>query len=323
MSTFSYLPSSFRPIPPGKVSKRRIEPQTSRPAEDSPLLGESAEMKRLRLQIRRIGPHFRTILLTGEPGTGKQIAARALHRTSLSANGPFIVSASGNRISYLMKLAQQGTLFFRSIHEMPLDTQDELLDLLLRNDWAQDGLAAPQRTHPRIIASTIHDLRALVSSRQFRHDLYQRLSMVQIALPPLRDRIEDIPTLANHFLEKFTLLSHQNITMASDTIEHLRSYAWPGNVRELENMLEQAALQIKSGSLSIEHLPALSPDRETDQQSPQETARLQDVVEQHVLQVLKNCAGNKLRAAEVLGISRSTLYRMLDAVLPEQKALDK
>ena len=280
------------------------------------MIGDSAAMKRLRLQIRRIGPHFRTVLISGEPGSGKETAARALHRMSHGADGPFIASASGNRISYLTKLAQRGTLFFHHINEMPLDTQDELLDILRRNEWAQDGLAAPQRMHPRIIASTNNDLRALTASARFRQELYQRIAMVQIALPPLRERIEDLSMLTTHFLHRLSLFSPKNITIANDAAEWLKSYAWPGNIRELENMLDNAALQTKDSVITAEQLPALAKSRNVhvEEAAPEDAstpARLQYVVEQHVLHVLKNCAGNKLRAAELLGISRSTLYRML------------
>lgn len=322
MSTFSYLPSSFRPIPVPKLHESAPAPHQSDAAS---IVGDSAAIKRLRLQVRRIGPHFRTVLITGEPGTGKQTVARALHHANRTTTGPFIASASGNRIGYLMKLAQQGTLFFDRIHEMPLDTQDELLELLRRNEWSQNGLAAPQRMHPRIIASTDQDLRAHAAAGQFRNELYQRLAMVQISLSPLRERLEDIPALAAHLLAKSPLPYRQHIIVASDAMDWLKSYAWPENVRELENILQNAALQTDGNVIRREQLHALTQALDTQQkatnQGTNEPERLQDVIEHHVLHVLKNCAGNKLRAAEVLGISRSTLYRMLD--LPAQKMQDK
>ncbi|MEO6911999.1 MAG: sigma 54-interacting transcriptional regulator, partial [Edaphobacter sp.] len=281
-------------------------------------VGDSPAMTRLRLQIRRIGPHFRTVLLSGETGSGKERTARALHRSSLGADGPFVSAASVNRIGYLMKVAQGGTLFFDAIGEMSPQMQDELVELLRKHEWAQQGLAAPQKTHPRIIASTNQDLRALAASGRFRLELYQRLAMVQIALPPLRERIEDLPALAAHFLGRFSQRHRKNVTISQDAMTLLQSHGWPGNIQELESMLEAAALRSKSeviqswqlpmSGITTEIAPNMRPGKSMD-----EPARLQDVVDRHVLQVLRSCAGNKLRAAELLGISRSTLYRMLDA----------
>ncbi len=135
MATFSYIPSSFQPFPMGKPHNNIIEPPTPHQVKQWPMVGDSAAMQRLRLQIRRIGPHFRTVLISGESGAGKETAARALHRMSLGADGPFLASVSGNRIDYLAKLAQRGTLYFDRVNEMPLDMQDELLELLRRNEF--------------------------------------------------------------------------------------------------------------------------------------------------------------------------------------------
>ncbi len=284
------------------------------------MVGDSAAMKRLRLQVRRIGPHFRTVLVTGESGAGKEMAARALHRMSAGGDGSFVVSAAGNRIDYLMKMAQRGTLFFDEIEEMPLATQDELVGILRRNEWAQEGLAAPQKMNTRIIASTNQDLRALTTAGRFRQELYQRIAMVQIGVAPLRERMEDVPELAAHFLERFARVEGKSIkTIAQDAMERLQSHEWPGNVRELEEVIREAVSRSRrdGGVLEARQLPELAmplrvkPSIGSD--CGERPARLQDVVEQHVLEVLKNCAGNKLRAAELLGISRSTLYRMLDA----------
>jgi len=280
------------------------------------MVGDSVAMQRLRLQIRRIGPHFRTVLISGEPGTGKETAACALHSMSPGAEAPFLASALGNRIGYLIKLAQRGTLYFDRINEMPLDTQDELLEILRRNEWAQNGLAAPQRMHPRIIASTNQELRTLTAAGRFRQELYQRIAMVQIPLPALRERSEDIPVLATHFLGRFAGRHCKDIMIANDAMEWLKSYPWPGNVRELEQMLKNAVLQAGGEVLKIDDFLALTEDDEQGAQdsigkSTAQTARLHDVVQQHILRTLENCAGNKLHAAELLGISRSTLYRML------------
>jgi DNA-binding NtrC family response regulator len=288
------------------------------------MVGDSAAMQRLRLQLRRIGPHFRTVLIQGDSGTGKQTVAYALHRMSPVVDGPFLTSASGNRIGYLMKLAQHGTLYFDRVDEMPLNTQDEMLEVLCRSEWAQDGLAAPRRIHPRLIVSTTQDLRALTAAGQFRHELYQRIAMVQIPAPSLAERVEDIPLLASHFLDRFARVCRKNFILADDAMAWLKHYTWPGNVRELRDMLEKAALQTEDGIIKAEQFPALADDLLMDRekvsgQNACEPARLQDVVEQHVRYVLKNCAGNKLRAAELLGISRSTLYRMLSACSAEMQ----
>jgi len=279
------------------------------------MVGDSAAMKRLRLQVRRIGPHFRSVLVTGESGAGKEMAARALHRMSAGVGGVFVVSAAGNRIDSLVKMARGGTLFFDGIGEMPLATQDELVGILRRNEWAQEGLAAPQKMNTRIIASTNQDLRALATSGKFRQELYQRIAMVQIGVAPLRERMEDIPALATHFVKRAQEKSVR--TIAQGAMERLQLHSWPGNVRELEDVLREAVSTCEGSVLEAWQLPefamALPVKPSMGSDCGERPTRLQDVVEQHVLQVLKNCAGNKLRAAELLGISRSTLYRMLDA----------
>ncbi len=289
-------------------------------------------MRRLRLQVRRIGPHFRSVLVSGEAGTGKEWVARALHAMGQAAGGPFVVCHAAaiedapvefeasmgpqDTTTRLMKSAQRGTLFLDGVSEMPLETQGRLLRALRKRESAQIQQEATQRTGLRIIAATEEDLRILVSTGRFRHDLYRRLATVDIALPPLRERMEDLPELARYFLRRFALLYRRSVREISDeAIERMTMYRWPGNLHELEEVLRKGVLQCKGRVVESQHLPAFAGVRGTGPSTTvdSKSVRLQDVVEQHVLRVLKDCAGNKLRAAEVLGISRSTLYRMLDA----------
>jgi DNA-binding NtrC family response regulator len=289
-------------------------------------------MKRLRLQVRRIGPHFRSVLVSGEAGTGKEWVARALHGMGRPAGGPFVVCHAAaiedapvefgesmgrvDAITRLMKRAQRGTLFLDGVSEMPLEAQGRLLRVLRMRESAQSEREASQRTDLRIIAATEEDLRILVSRGRFRQDLYRRLATVVIALPPLRERMEDLPELARCFLRRFAQLYGRSVREISDeAMETMKMYRWPGNLRELEEVLRNGVLQCKGSVVESQHLPVFAEVRGTGPSTTVdgESVRLQDVVEQHVLRVLKDCAGNKLRAAEVLGISRSTLYRMLDA----------
>jgi DNA-binding NtrC family response regulator len=217
-----------------------------------------------------------------------------------------------------MKIARGGTLFFSGIDETPLELQDELLEALRRHEWSQEGLAAPRKLSTRMIASAKLDLRGLVASGRFRQELYQRIAMVQIGVPPLRERMEDVPALAMHLLAGLEKRYRRTITIAKTAMELLQSHRWPGNVQEMVDMLEVAVLQNKSGTIQASELilSAASPEidrSEASIDSSTKTDRLQEVVDRHVLRVLNDCAGNKLRAAELLGISRSTLYRMLES----------
>ena len=316
MATFSHITSPFQPVPGMEPRADSIPYLLNR--ADGEIVGDSAAMKRLRLQIRRIGPHFRAVLIHGERGTGKHLVARALHQESVRTDGAFVVAAFGNRISYLMKMARGGTLFFDGIDEASLEIQDELLEALRRQEWSQEGLAAPQRLSTRIAASTEQDLRGLVASGRFRQELYQRIAMVQIGVPPLRERMEDVPALAMHFVAGFEKRYRQTITIGKDAMEVLKSHCWPGNVQELEDALAKAVLQNGRGEIQAQQLilSTASPEIDPSEASTGDvggTARLQEVVDRHVLRVLHDCAGNKLKAAELLGISRSTLYRMLDS----------
>jgi len=189
-------------------------------------------MKRLRLQVRRIGPHFRTVLLSGEPGTGKELVARALHGTIQGTVGPFVVCykaaieealtdyESGARtaddVVRLIQGSVRGTLFLDGISELSLVAQGRLLRVLTQYESSQNRVDASQRMDLRIIASTSDDLRILVSTGRLRQELYQRLATVEITLPPLRDRMEDLPELARCFLDRFAQLYGREVREIAD-----------------------------------------------------------------------------------------------------------
>ena len=296
------------------------------------IVGYSAEIKRLRLQVRRIGPHFRTVLISGEAGTGKEQVARALHGMSQMSDGPFVMchgaaleeavaehlKENADALGCLTKMAHRGTLFLHGIHEMPLQTQLRLLRLLRRHDSTQNHMQnqmEPCKLDLRMIAATSENLKILTSAGRFQQELYQRFAMVEITLPPLRARRDDIPELTKYFLSQLAPLYCRKVpAISNEAMERMLNYSWPGNVRELKAAVRSSLSRVEGEVLESHHLPALVEDvPSSTEDGITESARLQDVVEQHVLRVLKDCGGNKVRAAEVLGISRSTLYRMLDA----------
>lgn len=297
---------------------------------DMEIIGSSPAIRRLRLQVRRIGPHFRTVLVKGEPGTERELVARALHGMSQTPATPFVAcnapqfeafrhGRNGNieadLTSSWMTVGHEGTLFLDEISEMPLKTQGWLLDVLRKHELEQSRTDVSQRLTLRVIASTSEDLRIMVSTGRFRQDLYQRLATVEITVPPLRERMDDLDELVGYFLGRFAQLYGRSISDIPElAMEQMRQYRWPYNVRELERVLQDGV--VRSTGESIDLYPSsVSVGPSVPEQSAtaaSKSVRLQDVVEQHVLQVLKDCGGNKLRAAEALGISRSTLYRMLD-----------
>ncbi len=258
--------------PPGPVEAACHE------ASQFEIVGSSAAMRRLRLQVRRIGPHFRTVLVSGEAGTGKELVARALHGMSQGSSGPFVVCHAaaledslatwaereggivtlGDTLGSLMKLSQRGTLFLDGISEMPLEAQLRLLRILRRHELAQSHPES-QKPDMRMIAATSENLRTLASTGRFRQELYQRLAMVEIVLPPLRAHLEDLPELTKGLLERFALLYGRTTPRVSDeAMERMLDYRWRGNRRELESVLQNSLLQVEGGVLGPHHLPPLA-----------------------------------------------------------------
>jgi DNA-binding NtrC family response regulator len=299
------------------------------------LLGESAAVRRLRSQIRRIAPYFRTALIRGETGAGKELVARCLHAGSAAADGPFLAAqaehlaglfargeatpaASMRSAELLLESACGGTLYMKGVGDLSFGLQAGMLRFLRACEQRRIAPVRGTRAEPRtlamrILAASERDLRSLAAIGQFRQDLYARLSAVEILVPPLRERTEDIPALAPWMLVRLAQAGSENATrLAGATIAQLQRAPWPGNLRQLESVLAQAAALADGESIEPRHLLALvEPGLAV---APRvKTERLNDVIQRHVLEVLGRCGGNKLRAAEALGISRSTLYRMLDA----------
>jgi two-component system response regulator HydG len=213
----------------------------------------------------------------------------------------------------LLDSAQGGTLYLGEIGELPYPLQAPLVRFL--RSFAERR-AETRRWEVRIIAATHRDLRTMSAIGQFHHELYARLSAVEIFVPPLRQRVEDIPILAAWLLRRLAEQTGESAKMLAEaTLAQLQERNWPGNLRELERVVAQAAAMAEGPVIEARHVLGLTePERSHHiEPAPSKVERLQDVIHQHVVEVLTRCAGNKLRAAELLGISRSTLYRMLES----------
>jgi len=300
------------------------------------MIGRSPAMLSVFSSLRRIGPHFRVALLTGETGTGKELAARALHRLSPSASGPFVVcncpaivedlfeselfghkrGAFTGALSDkqgLFQSAHGGTLFLDEVADLPLGMQAKLLRFLQDFEVRPVGSNTAQKVDVRVVAATHQNLRKMVEERRFREDLFYRLSSVQVRLPRLADRPEDLPLLVRHFLRRFAAeYQKPGFTLSTRAQGLLARHTWPGNVRELENVLSFACMMSEDGGIDTRHLPeylrryGAEPGDDSDC-----LLTIDQIQKRHALKVLEKVNGNRSQAAEVLGISRATLYRLL------------
>ena len=338
----------------------------SRPGETAheltltPIVGASARMQRLLKLVARVAPTDSTVLLLGESGTGKELVARSLHVLSKRAQGPFVpvnvgalpeslveselfghargafTNAAGERAG-LVEEADGGTLFLDEIGDMPLSAQVKLLRTLENNEVRRIGENAPRMVDVRVVAATNRDLQTLVATGRFREDLYYRLNVVQLELPPLRERREDIGLLASYFLERATRRPGQApLHFTAEAMALLQRYDYPGNVRELENAIAHAVAVSEGDALGPADLPTairsprlLSPPAVADSprvggaetaliektlaaaQAERDALSLEDVTRTHTLRVLERHHGNATAAAKQLGVSRTTLWRML------------
>ncbi len=307
------------------------------------MVGRSPLMLDVYARIRRVAPHFSTVLVTGETGTGKELVARAMHRLSPRSGGPFVVcnataivetlfeselfgyvkgaftGAAQDRAG-LFEFANGGTLFLDEIGELPLAAQAKLLRVLQNQEVQRVGSPMARKVDVRVVAATNRDLRTLVSQKQFRDDLYYRLSMVEIHLPRLVLRKEDLPLLERHFIESFAARYKKpvrGITRRAQAL--LARYSWPGNVRELENILGYGCMMADREVIDVRDFPERLRAQAGEASSPEDESMLSldELGRRHARRVLDRVGGNRVRAAEVLGISRATLYRLLPKLIRE------
>ena len=312
------------------------------------LLGRSPLMLDVFTRVRRVAPHFRTVLVTGATGTGKELVARALHRLSPAASGRFAVcncsaivetlfeselfgyvkgafTGATQDKSGLFEYANGGTLFLDEIGEMPLATQAKLLRVLQSQEIQRVGSPAVRKVDVRVVAATNRDLRARVADKEFRDDLYYRLSMVEVKLPLLAERKEDLPLLVRYLVERFATQYNKPIRGLTRRAQALLArYMWPGNVRELENALGHACMMVEGDLIDVRDFPdTLRKPAERELVEDEDLIPLDELQRRHALRVLARVGGNKKRAAEILGIARTTLYQLLAESGAEQKETEQ
>jgi two-component system response regulator AtoC len=303
------------------------------------IIGTSPKMVEVYKKVARIARIEAPVLIIGESGSGKELIARALLANSVRSSEPFVVincgaltetlleselfghekgsftGATGPRKG-LLESAAGGTVFLDEISETSLGFQVKLLRVIQEREIRRVGSNNTVQVNIRLIAATNRDLREMVRSRRFREDLFHRLNVFTIPLPPLRDRVEDIPLLASYFLKVFEEKNGRAVRLSSDAVEAMKRYSWPGNVRELKNVLERAITFNDTGVIQADELDFGEDESEVRTSAPSETRHplpgaskaLDDMEKEHIIRILKETKGNKKKAAEILGIERRTLY---------------
>jgi DNA-binding NtrC family response regulator len=298
------------------------------------VIGKNPKMLDIFTLIRRIAPYFKTITIMGETGTGKEVIGKALHFLSPAARKPFIVCNCAGLVESLVEselfghtkgaftgaitdkiglfeAAEEGTIFLDEIGELPLSMQPRLLRVLQSGEFRKVGSNKLLKAQCRVVAATNKDLAHEVKSGKFREDLYYRLTPLTIHMPPLRDRKDEIPLLCRFFLERFNERTGKKVFGISRPAQAaLLSYDWHGNVRELENILEQAAIITTETFIRLEDLPIHL--RETPVKKVTNVMLLDEVVKNHIENVLTQCNGNRSRTSKILGISRRALLRKIE-----------
>jgi DNA-binding NtrC family response regulator len=317
------------------------------------LVGENASLRKVYSSLQRAATTDTTVLIEGESGTGKELFARSLHALSGRADAPFVAincaaipenlletelfgyekgafTGAAARKPGKFEIAHRGTLFLDEIGDLPLTLQAKILRALEEKRFERVGGTAPVQVDVRLVAATNRGLKAAVAARRFREDLYFRLSVFPITVPPLRERAGDIPLLARHFVERFCRdLNKKPLVLSPEAVEQLQGYYWPGNVRELQNCIERAVILAEADTILPRHLNLsfIAPPPAEEPPSPWEQIDLSGTLveasrrvlreaEKHKIeQVLREADNNKGRAAELLGIT----YKMFLSKLKEHR----
>lgn len=326
----------------GRIQKEnvRLKSLLERQRPATKMVGESKPMQELCRLIERVGPTDKAVLIQGESGTGKELVARAIQQHSTRADRPFVTincAALPEQLveselfghekgaftgavatkTGLFEVADGGTLFIDEIGELPLALQPKLLRVLEDGSLRRVGSHQERKVDVRLVAATNRDLQQEVQEGRFREDLYYRINVMSLVLPPLRERGSDIPLLMRHFLD-------ERWDVDADAEAAIRHYRWPGNVRQLSNALERATILADDGTITLDDLPrevalALSETAAHSRAAPtspdvndEDADRLDDLQRAHIVAVLERERGNKAKAARVLGIHRRKLYRLLE-----------
>ena len=316
------------------VENERLKAEVKQRRSFTEIVGESVGMRAVFDSIEKVAKVDCNVLIEGESGTGKELVARAIHRESPRKDGPFV---SFNCASFtedlmanelfghekgaftgatdlkqgLLEVAGDGTLFLDEVGDMPMAMQVKLLRVLQEREYLRVGGLKPIRIDVRVIGATNRDIKRLVDEGKFRHDLFYRLNVVFMEIPPLKERKEDVPLLVRHFIKKYDSIFGKKVKDASgDFMKVLLGYSFPGNVRELENILERAVALADADTLGLIDLP---PDFGvvTTTTSPEGVLSLREHEGDYIRAVYRFSGGNQLKTAELLGISRTTLWRKL------------
>jgi DNA-binding NtrC family response regulator len=316
--------------------KRQVQDRFAR----AQVIGSSLAWRRVCEMVEQVAPSRATALLLGESGTGKELIAGLLHHLSPRAERPFITlntaalpatlleaelfghekgafTGAQQRKPGRFELADEGTLFLDEIGDMPIEVQVKLLRVLQDGTFERLGGTRTLRVDVRVVAASNKDLEQEVEAGRFRTDLYYRLNVITLHLPPLRDRREDIPLLVAHFLRKYAQQNHKEVTaIQQQALQCLQTYDWPGNVRELENIIERAVVLAQGSTIGMAELPAHLQEKEPEIVHGEHfvlpaDATLAEIERAAIAQALQRNAGNRQAAARTLNIGVATLYRKL------------